>query len=280
MKQFLQKLIPRLYGTYFNLTHLFSSSKAADKALQVFSYPRKGRLNPDQEAYLSQARQQRIAFEDGLIKLYHWEGTGPFILLLHGWESNAWRWKHIIEPLKKKNYNIIAIDAPAHGASDGKYFTAVKYSKVITQVMEFYEPAIVMAHSVGAMATIYQESKAQHEFLKKLVLLGGPNSLEVIMRGYQKVTGFNQKVYGSLNNLLKKTYDFKIEEFNTADFAAMIKVPTLIVHNPDDKIVPIEAFYQIKEKMPHAESFVSPTGGHSLHTPEVVERVMAFLEKP
>ncbi|MGB5981369.1 MAG: alpha/beta hydrolase [Nonlabens sp.] len=277
MKQLINKLIPRLYGAYFNLTHVFSKDKAADKALQVFSFPRAGKINPTQAEYLKSARQQRIAFKDGLIMLYHWQGDGPTVLMNHGWESNAWRWKHMIEPLKELGFNIIAIDAPAHGASDGKYFTAVKYSRVIKTVMDLYEPEIVIAHSVGAMATVFQEANEPHKFLKKLVLLGSPNSLEVIMRGYQNLTGFNSSVYNSLNELLQKTFDFKIEEFNTADFAAQLKIPTLIIHNPDDKIVPIEAFYQIKKKMPAAQTFVSPAGGHSLHTKEVVERVIQFL---
>jgi pimeloyl-ACP methyl ester carboxylesterase len=277
MKKLLQKAIPRLYGYYFNITHLFSAQRASDKALSVFSLPRKGKLNEDQKQYLSTARQQRIAFEDGLFMLYHWKGNGPTLLLNHGWESNAWRWKHLIEPLKQLDYNIIAIDAPAHGASDGKYFTAVKYSRIIATVMDLYEPNVIIAHSVGAMASIYQEAQHQHKSLQQMVLLGSPNSLEVIMRGYQQLTGFNDKVYNSLNDLLKKTYDFKIEEFNTADFASQINVPTLVVHNQDDKIVPATAMTQIVEKMPKAQTYNSKTGGHSLHTDEVVEQILKFL---
>lgn len=279
MKQFLQKVIPRLYGLYFNITNLFSGTRAADVALSVFSFPRKGRLNEAQNEYLSTARQQRIAFEDGLFMLYHWKGDGPTVLLNHGWESNAWRWKHLIEPLRERNYNIIAIDAPAHGASDGKYFTAVKYSRIISTTIDLYEPDYVVAHSVGAMATVYQESIHHHQCIKKLVLLGSPNSLEVIMRGYQKLTGFNNKVYENLNQVLKKTYNFRIEEFNTADLGASIKLPTLIVHNADDLIVPVEAMYQIHKKMPQSEIYLADTGGHSLHTDEVVKETIAFLEK-
>jgi pimeloyl-ACP methyl ester carboxylesterase len=278
MKQLLQKIIPKIYGYSFNITNIFSGDNAAARALEVFSLPRKGTLNEIQKEYLSTARQQKIAFEDGLFMLYHWKGDGPTVLLNHGWESNAWRWKHLIGNLQAKGFNLIAIDAPAHGASGGKYFTAVKYSRIISTVMDLYEPNIVVAHSVGAMATIYQESQHQHACLQKLVLLGSPNSLEVIMRGYQKLTGFNNRVYENLNSLLKKTYGFRIEEFNTADFAATISVPSLIVHNEDDKIVPVEAMYHIAARMPQSRMYLSKTGGHSLHTDEVVEQVVQFLD--
>ncbi|AZQ45179.1 alpha/beta hydrolase [Nonlabens ponticola] len=267
-----------MYGFYFNALSLLSRKRGAALALKVFSVPRKGRLSKLQESYLDTARKQKIAFEDGLIQLYHWKGDGDTILLFHGWESNAWRWKYLIEPLQEKGYNIIAIDAPAHGASDGEQFTAVKYSKVITTVIELYEPQIVIAHSVGAMATVYQESQHQHKFINKLVLLGSPNRLEVIFKGYQQLVGFNSKVYQELDNLLKSLYGFHIEEFETATFARDIKTPALLIHSPADVIVPIDSLQPIAEALENSETFVSETGGHSLHTPEVVSRIIAFLE--
>lgn len=280
MKKTLQKAIPKLYGFYFNTIHLFSKEKAANLALKVFSIPRRGKIAEHQKEFLSTARTQKIAFEDGLFQLYHWKGNGPTVLLNHGWESNAFRWKYLIEPLQKLDYNIIAIDAPAHGASDGDLFTAVKYSKVITTAIDLYEPKIVVAHSVGAMATIYQESNHPHDFIERLVLLGSPNKLEVIMRGYQNITSFNNSVYGSLNNLLKDSFGFLIEDFVAADFAEKIQIPSLIVHNPQDVIVPYEAMDEIAAKMPNSSTYTSQTGGHSLYTPEVIEEVLKFLARP
>lgn len=278
MKQLLQKAIPKLYGFYFNILHFFFSKKAAALALKVFSIPRKGKVLDHHKDFLSTARTQKIAFEDGLLQLYHWKGVGPTVLLSHGWESNSFRWKYLIEPLQELQYNIIAIDAPAHGDSDGTYFTAVKYSRVIATIIQLYEPQILISHSVGAMATIFQESKHQHEFIKKIVLLGSPNSLQVIMRGYQELLDFNDSVYKSLNHLLKKKFGFFIEEFNAADFARTIKAPTLLIHAPTDLIVPYEAMKQIADAMPNATTYTSQTGGHSLYTQEVVDQILHFLK--
>jgi pimeloyl-ACP methyl ester carboxylesterase len=277
MKKLLEKAIPKLYGFYFNALHLISNEKGAGVALNVFSIPRKGKILGHQKEFLSTARTQQIAFEDGLFMLYHWKGDGPTILLNHGWESNSFRWKYLIEPLQKLDYNIISIDAPAHGNSDGTLFTAVKYSRIIKATIELYNPEIIVAHSVGAMATIFQESSNRHDCIKKIVLLGSPNKLEVIMQGYQSLTGFNNSVYNSLNKSLKTKFGFHIEEFNTADFAKKIDVPTLVVHNPNDIIVPYEAMEEIATAMPHATTYTSQTGGHSLYTQEVIDKVIAFI---
>ncbi len=280
MKAFLNKAIPKLYGFYFNTIALFSKEAAAQKALSVFSIPRKGKITPLQDQFLKTAEKQLIGFDEGLYALYKWKGTGPTVLLLHGWESNAFRWKYLIEPLVKKDYNIIAIDAPAHGGTDGTEFTAVKYSKIIKQTIALYEPNYVVAHSVGAMATMYQEHQHAHACVQKFVFLGSPNKLEGIMRGYQQVVPFNETVYNALDRLLKKSFGMSIKEFNAADFSRAIKVPALLIHNPEDVIIPYTAMDEIASQMSNVKTYTSATGGHSLYTPEVVSIIMDFIENP
>ncbi|MGB3590104.1 MAG: alpha/beta hydrolase [Nonlabens sp.] len=278
MKKLLQKAIPKMYGFYFNLLNTFSPNKAATTALRVFCIPRRGKLNEEQAAYLSGARQQKVAYEHGLIQLYHWKGKGPTVLLVHGWESNTSRWKFLIDTLQEKEYNIIAFDGPAHGASDGETITAIMYSRVIATVAELYEPSFVIAHSMGAMATAYQQSQLNHDFVKKLVLLGSPNTLEVILRGYQSLTGFNNKTYGNLISYLEDSFKVKVETFTTADFVKNIKTPVLLAHSPEDQIVEYQCMMEIASDLPNVKTYTAMTGGHSLHTDEVVAAVMDFIE--
>lgn len=278
MKAFLTKVLPKFYGFYFNILAVFSKQLAAQKALTVFSIPRKGQITPLQDQFLKTAKKQLIGWEEGLYALYNWGGKEPTILLLHGWESNSFRWKYLIEPLLKLDYNLIAIDAPAHGGSDGKEFTAVKYAKLIEQTILLYKPEIVVAHSVGAMATIYQQHRNKHTCIKKFVFLGSPNKLEDIMRGYQRVVSFNNRVYHALDALLKKTFGFAIRDFNAAYFAQAIQVPTLLIHNPNDVIIPYTAMQEIASQIKDSKTHTARTGGHSLYTPEVVDAIINFIE--
>lgn len=281
MKKIVEKAIPKLYGFYFNLIALINKEKAAALALEVFSTPRRGRVRTDtgQKEFLDTARQQRIAYDDGLFMLYHWKGDGPTLLLLHGWESNSFRWKYVLPELQKRNYNIIAIDAPAHGMTDGKLFTAIKYAGIIKTVNSLYQPEIIMAHSVGSMATIYSLYNHPNDALKKLILLGSPNSLEVIMKGYQQLVGFNNRVYKGLNELLKTNFGYYIKDFKSSAFAKAISIETLLLHAQSDVIVPAIASQQIHNALPKSELHITNSGGHSLHTPENTELIMAFLDR-
>ncbi|MGJ8685255.1 MAG: alpha/beta fold hydrolase [Nonlabens sp.] len=278
MKRFLQKAIPKMYGFYFNILSLFSQEKAGKLALKVFSTPRRGRISEHQIEFLNSARQQRIAFKDGLFMLYHWKGDGPTVLLNHGWESNAFRWKYLFDDLKALDYNIIAIDGPAHGNTSGTLFTAIEYSKLIKATVELYEPEVIISHSVGAMATVYNEFHHPSPSLKKLVLLGGPNSLEVIMKDYQKLLSFNKKVYTGLDKMLFKRFGYHVTEFKTENFAVNITAQTLILHEQNDRIVPVSAGREIAGKMQNVTFIETQTGGHSLHTKENTNHIIEFLK--
>ena len=54
MKKIFTRLIPRLYGAYFNLLALFSKKKAAEAAFTVFCTPRKGKVLPLQRDFLNE----------------------------------------------------------------------------------------------------------------------------------------------------------------------------------------------------------------------------------
>ncbi|MBT8299718.1 MAG: alpha/beta hydrolase, partial [Maribacter sp.] len=119
MKKVMNKYLPLAYGHYFNVLATFSSKMAAKKAFALFCTPRKGKVRPEQQGFLEQAKSHRLKVMGLELQTYRWQGNKETILLMHGWESNAFRWRNLISFLKKEDYNIIAFDAPAHGDSTG-----------------------------------------------------------------------------------------------------------------------------------------------------------------
>jgi pimeloyl-ACP methyl ester carboxylesterase len=45
-------------------------------------------------------------------------GTGPLVLLLHGFPEYWWTWRHQIAPLADAGYRVVAVDLRGYGASD------------------------------------------------------------------------------------------------------------------------------------------------------------------
>ena len=54
------------------------------------------------------------------VKIYRIKGKGPKILFIHGWSSRASKFHKIIGEFKSKNFDITAVDMPAHGQSLSK----------------------------------------------------------------------------------------------------------------------------------------------------------------
>jgi hypothetical protein len=90
----LKTLLYAIVGVYFNALSYISKTYAANKALFLFSKPRKGKITLEQEDFLGTAFQEELKFENYPIMTYRWLGKKDTILLVDGWESNAARWKN------------------------------------------------------------------------------------------------------------------------------------------------------------------------------------------
>lgn len=274
---FIIKLLARGYGAGFNLLSYINSSLAAEWALRVFATPRRGEVAVMHREFLDNAKFKSISAGDEMIQLYHWKGSGPKVLLAHGWESNTHRWRDTVRDLQRHSYDIYALDAPAHGYSTGKRFTALQYAEVLSEVIAIIHPACIIAHSVGAMATIYQQSNTEGYEVEKIVCLGSPDTLLEIMQGYRDLLKFNQKVYDNLNLLLHNKYGYHIKDFNTAYFLRNVPGDVLVVHAQDDQVVSIENGRKLSA-VPGTIYKELKTGGHSLRQQEVRNIIIDFLQ--
>jgi haloalkane dehalogenase len=54
---------------------------------------------------------------DGLTLGYRESGTGPPVLLLHGWPTSSYLWREVMVPIARAN-RVVALDLPGFGASD------------------------------------------------------------------------------------------------------------------------------------------------------------------
>ena len=75
MKKLLNKAIPLVYGQYFNAYTLVAPQKAAETAFHVFCKVRKGRVTPEQAAYLDAHKLSLEEVAGHRIQSYHWPGN-------------------------------------------------------------------------------------------------------------------------------------------------------------------------------------------------------------
>ncbi|MDT0295472.1 alpha/beta hydrolase [Mesonia ostreae] len=276
MKKKFQKYLPRIIGMQFNSQHLIQPQKVASKAFELFCSPRKGRVKPEQEDFLNEAKAEVISFQNKKIQTYRWPGNNKKILLVHGWESNTYRWKDFVKELQKEEYDIFAFDAPAHGYSEGKMINVPLYANAIQEVVTHISPSMIVGHSIGAMSTIYN----QHQFtndVEKLILLGPPSEISSIMSDYQKLLQLKPRVMKTLEDYFQKQLGYKFDEFSIARFAKEVRKPGLIIHDQYDKIAPITASEAIHKEWKNSKLIVTQGGGHSLSNEQVYQHMLSFI---
>jgi len=275
---FLQNLIPKLYGFYFNFLVWFAPKKAAQKAFTVFATVRKGKLLPNQKEYLDNAKLEVISIDENKIQVYRWPGNREAVLLVHGWESNTWRWHKLIEKLQKQDYDIIAFDAPAHGYSTGKILHVPSYAKTLEVLLRKHEPKVVIGHSMGGMTVIYNESLNPNNTIEKMVTIGSPSEFHEILSHYKNLLGFNTKVLIALQNLVYDKFKFSFKEFSSSKFVENNNKKGLLLHDRFDKIAPYHASVDVHKHWKGSELVSTEGFGHSMHQDVVNEKIVTFLE--
>jgi len=271
------KYLPKLIGAFINFIAVFTPNYAGKLAMQLFSIPRKGKLKPDETPFLNTAEQTKFQYENFNITAYQWKGSGDTVLLAHGWESNSFRWKDLVITLKKQQFNIVALDAPAHGGTGNKKFNAILFSECIHVIANQFKPKIVIGHSVGGMASVFAMHNHNITSITKLVLLGAPDAFSNILNGYETIMGFNNQTKKGIRAYILKTFKFLPEHFSTSNFTSNLNIDALIIHDKKDRIISFSDALNIKNKFPNAKLIETRGYGHSLKSDKIYKHILDFL---
>ncbi len=266
-------------GNALNATSLISSKYASKKALHLFASPRKGRYTDNQKTIVDSARFETLSHNGQNIATYHWQGNGPTILLAHGWESNASRWSYILNDLKAQEYNIIALDAPAHGKSSGRQFNAVLYAECISVVAKKFKPEVILGHSVGGMATIFSLHNYNLPFVKKIVSLGAPAHFTGVFSRYKSMMGYNKRISKGLDNIVYERFGKPVDYFSAANFTKTIEAKGLIIHDKKDKIIPFEDALLFANRYKNSELIETEGFGHGLKDASLTPKIIEFINR-
>ena len=278
MKKTFYFLFTKSVGLYINILSFVSPTKATQLAYTLFSKPRDGKLTKAKLPKILRETENRTYNHKGeSFQTYTWKGNDTVILLVHGWESNASRWKKMLPYLKESGSTIIAIDAPAHGLSSGKEFNIPQYATFIDIVVQEFKPQYLIGHSLGGKTCLYYQSKYQNTTIEKMVILGSPSDFKIILNNYIKLLSLNTTISKGLENHYLNHFKLKLEHFSGKLFASTIKTKGFIAHDTDDSIVLFEEGKKIASTWKDSV-FIETNGlGHSMHDDDLYHKVSRFL---
>jgi pimeloyl-ACP methyl ester carboxylesterase len=273
----MEKIAVKIVGWCINLTSYISKSYAAKKAMSLFGTPRSGEITDEQSDFLGTSFREEFEYDKLPIMTYRWVGKKQTVLLAHGWESNSARWRQLIEYLNKRDYNVIAIDAPAHGKSGGRLFNAAIYSEFINVIAKRFQPDILIGHSIGGMAAVLFQHKYQLESVKKIILLGAPSEFTNVLQRYTDMLGYNKRIRNQIKLTIIDSFGKAPEEVSTAKFSEQITSKGLIIHDAEDDIIPYDDALLINKSFKNSKLITTKGLGHSLNDESVANYIYEFL---
>jgi len=279
MKAVLNQALPRIIGIYLNAIGLVAPRQSGKKALELFCTPRKGKLRAKDQAFLNTASHQRVLNStEGQIQSYEWNPEGEkTVLLLHGWESNAARWRTIIPLLEAYPFRIVAIDAPAHGASAGPLFDMSKYGVFVEAAVKAFQPQYIVGHSLGGGTTCYYLAHYANQ-IEKIVLLGVPSDLAEMVQQFSGYLGLGAQSTKGLSDFFKSKFHREIPYFSVKKFVRSICIPTLIIHDKEDPVASVKDGIAYDALMNDSQLMIIQGMGHSLQHEQVYQAILDFLK--
>ncbi len=239
--------------------------------------------------------QEKTVLINNLEANFKIAGSGPAVLILHGWGSSSDSWLGIQERLAKKKYKVICPDFPGFGKSKTpqKPWNVSNYAEWVADFIKSQEldNFLLLGHSFGGRAAIKfaishpekikalilcasggikQKPSLKTRIIFQLAHLGNlifsSKSLARVKRGVRNIfyAFLRHKDYVKAEGVMRETIKKVIAE-DLSSYLPEIEVKTLIIWGKRDKMLPVRDAYTFKHNISNSQLEVLSKIGHSPH---------------
>ncbi|MFN2588386.1 MAG: alpha/beta fold hydrolase [Actinomycetota bacterium] len=242
------------------------------------------RVDPGERGRARQAEwlkeTEPVSFSVGGHRLFGFaQGSGPNVVLAHGWGESAASLGAFVAPLAGAGYRVVGVDLPAHGGSSGRRTDGFEVAAALRAVCDALGGArAIVAHSMGAMTAAYAVSHGLG--VDALALLAPSARLDHAFDRFFEIFALPANAQTGLRRTIDRRYGPDVwERFAGHVLARSMDVPALIVHDRDDPQVALEDAEQLAAAWPGARLVTTQRLGHGriLRDPRVIEETVAFV---
>jgi hypothetical protein len=124
---------------------------------------------------------------------------------------------------------------------------------------------------------VYHQYLFPNTSINKMVILGAPSDLKILIDNYVSMLSLNTKMFSLLESKFMNRFNFKLEDFSGQKFAAEFNVSGLIAHDTSDNIVSFEEGKKIASNWKNSQFIETKGLGHGMHDDELYAKVIDFL---
>ncbi len=248
---------------------------AAKKAAQFFASTTRFDRPTAEIEFLETAKQ--IKFKN-IYSGHIWGETGPYVLLVHGWNGRGSQMGAFARPLVEKGFRVIAFDGPAHGDSPGNESNPGEYADFIVGLQNEFSPVhAVIAHSFGSGCAVLAAKRGLR--INKIVLIACPARYEDVCRRFAKTIGLTPKAEQSFMQMIEERVGLPASALHIAKLGNETGLPVLIVHDTQDKDIAFKNTVEFMSTWKNARLLKTEGLGHRriLKDPSVINTITEFV---
>lgn len=270
--RFTQWMLPRL--------EMIAPGYAHNWFVKMFFSPPKYTIPLAEREVLQQAKRSQLTIGAIPIEVYTW-GSGPAILLVHGWAGRASQFRSFVPYLIDRGYQVVAFDAPAHGHSKGKRTNIFQFRDAILQLENRVGGfQAIVAHSIGGAAAIF--ALAEGIKTQTVITIATPSIGDEIIHEFALRINGSVKAEEKLKAYIRQTFQRPFDELMASHFAKQLDqtIDWLIIHDEHDKEAHVRNAQQLYEAYPRATVKITSALGHTriLRDEGVITTCLKFIE--
>lgn len=245
-----------------------------DRALQAFLTPTPPSQRRD---WVLEGGESRVLETPEGEVFWQIAGSGPAVLLVHGWQGQAADMAAFAPPLQAAGFTVVVVDLPAHGRSAGSQTAIPQLARALRAVGRAAGPLqAVIAHSMGSAVLV----EALHDGLdvQRVVLIAAPARYEAHARAFALASGLSASDAQQMVDRLGAAIGVDMATVSIPLLGPQLRQPALFIHSDDDKVVDIAESLESAAAWPGARHEQVEGLGHRrvLKDPAVIASAVAF----
>jgi pimeloyl-ACP methyl ester carboxylesterase len=263
--------------TAFRTVGAVAPAVAARWAETLFCTP--PRRRDGDEAFLATGSRFTLASQGQQLAGWQW-GSGPAVVLVHGWGSRASRLSGLAAALLEAGFRVVAYDAPAHGESTGRFASLPEFARALGDVADAVGPLHgLVGHSLGGAAVVMA---MQHGLrARRVVLIAPPADVRVFSDLFARSLAISPAVQQTMHRNLERRLRIVWDDLHIPSVVRKLPPAALVIHDRDDTDVPFAHGEEIAGAW-EGSTLESTSGlGHRalLRDPAVIGRTVEFLRE-
>jgi len=228
---------------------------------------------------LASGKRLEVLSEGRRVVAWSW-GEGPTVYLLHGWGGLAAQMTSFVEPLVSTGHKVVALDGPAHGLSEGRTANLFTFAAALRALTEKEgEAHAVIAHSFGGAATAHAINRGLA--VGRAVFLAAPSNPAAFLSEFLEGAGVAEKRRDAIRERMERRFGVRFDDLALPTFTSTFDVPLLVLHDADDREVPLRNGKEIAAAWPNALLQTTYGLGHDriLRDPLAVANAVDFITR-